>query len=214
MTQPPGALPPFEVLLERAAGVAAPLPEPLARLYGQLAFPDATPGGVWVISNFVASIDGVVAFSNPAADPVPRALAEISGSDSHDRALMGLLRAVADAVIIGAGTLRSVPNHLWLPGFISPAYASAWDALRAALGKPQAPLAVIVSGGGDVDTALPVFQQEATPALLVTSHGGAERLAGAPLGPRARVVAAGRGSVIPARATLDATLTALDALDR
>ena len=26
---------------------------------------------------------------------------------------MGLLRSVADAVIVGAGTLRSVPNHLW-----------------------------------------------------------------------------------------------------
>ena len=207
MTQTPGALAPFEVLLERAEGGATPLPEPLARLYGRLAFPDAAPGGAWVISNLVASIDGVVAFGNPAADPIPRALAEISGSDPHDRALMGLLRAVADAVIVGAGTLRSVPNHLWLPGYISPAYAPAWDALRAALGKPRAPLAVIVSGGGDVDTTLPAFQDAEAPALLVTSRGGAERLAGASLGPRARIHDAGGERVISARATLDATLS-------
>ena len=36
----------------------------------------------------------------------------MSGSNPHDRMVMGLLRSVADAVIVGAGT-RSVPNHLW-----------------------------------------------------------------------------------------------------
>lgn len=211
MTQTPsGALTPFEVLLERADGATAPLPEPLARLYGRLAFPVDAPGGVWVISNFVESIDGVVAFDDPAADPIPRALAEISASDPHDRALMGLLRAVADAVIVGAGTLRAVPSHRWLPGFISPAYAPAWDALRAALGKPPAPLAVIVSGSGAVDAALPVFQQADAPALLVTTSGGAQRLAGASWGPRARLAIAGDRVTLTARAALDATLAALD----
>ncbi len=210
MTRTLDPLAPFEILLERAEGVAAPLPTPLARLYGPLAFPRDAPGGAWVISNFVASIDGVAAFSDPAADPVPRALAEISASDPHDRALMGLLRAVADAVIVGAGTLRAVPTHLWSPGYIAPAYASAWGALRAALGKPPAPLAVIVSGGG-VDTTLPVFQQAGDPALLVTTSSGAGRLAGATLGPRVRVHDA--GATISARAALDATLAALDAQD-
>lgn len=212
MTQTPGPLPPFEVLLERAEGGATPLPEPLARLYGRLAFPASAEGGAWVVSNFVASIDGVVAFGDLAADPIPRALAEISGSEPHDRALMGLLRAVADAVIIGAGTLRAVPHHLWTPGYIAPTYATAWDALRDALGKTRAPLPVIVSGGGKVDTTLPVFQQETAPALLITSSTGARRLADAPLGPRTRFHDAG-GGAITARAILDATLAMLDALD-
>jgi riboflavin biosynthesis pyrimidine reductase len=210
MAQTPGALAPFEVLLERAAGAAAPLPEPLARLYGRFAFPEDTPGGVWVISNFVASIDGVVAFSDQAVDPIPRNLAEIGGSDPHDRAVMGLLRAMADAVIVGSGTLRAVPKHLWLPGFISPAYAPGWAALRAALGKLAAPLAVIVSGSGAVDAALPVFHQADAPALIVTSPQGAGRLADAPLGPRAGIIVGGDGATLTAQSVLDATRFTLD----
>ena len=33
--------------------------------------------------------------------------------NQHDRMVMGVLRAVADIVIVAAGTLRSVPKHLW-----------------------------------------------------------------------------------------------------
>jgi riboflavin biosynthesis pyrimidine reductase len=214
MTQASGALSPFEVLLERAEGRAAPLPEPLARLYGRLAFPDVAPGGAWVISNFVESIDGVAAFGDPAVDPVPRTLSEISASDPHDRALMGLLRAIADAVVVGAGTLQAIPRHLWLPSAIAPAYAPAWDALRATQGKPRAPLAVIVSGSGEVDTALPVFQHTEAPALLVTSSAGARRLAGATLGPQASIYDAGAGGVLSARAILDAISATLDMLNQ
>jgi riboflavin biosynthesis pyrimidine reductase len=212
MTQPPAALAPFEVLLERAEGAGVPLTETLAALYGRLAFPAPAPGVAWVISNFVASLDGVVAFGNPESDPIPRALVEISASNPHDRALMGLLRAVADAVVVGARTLRAVPTHLWLPGYISPSYAAEWAALRAALGKPPNPLAVIVSGGGAVDTTLPVFQHEEAPALLVSTSVGAQRLAPAPFGPRARVQAAGVGA-LSARAVLESVLSALAALD-
>src|SRR5512146_2409766 len=88
------ALEPFEALFDTAEGVAAPLPPALAALYGRLAFPDDTTadttgaGRAWVISNFVSSIDGVVAYT----DPVPPGQGEISGGDPHDRAAMGLLR--------------------------------------------------------------------------------------------------------------------------
>lgn len=213
MTQTPSDLTPFEVALERADGDGLPLPAPLARLYGRLAFPAPAAERAWVVGNFVESIDGVVAFGDPATDPIPRALAEISGSDPHDRALMGLLRAVADAVIVGAGTLRAVPRHLWLPGFISPPYAQAWGDLRAALGKPPAPLTVIVSGGGGLDTALPVFQQPDAPVLIVTSRAGAQRLADAASGAAVQVSARGDGDTLAARDTLDAVLAVLSARD-
>ncbi|MFI5276724.1 MAG: dihydrofolate reductase family protein [Ktedonobacterales bacterium] len=202
------ALEPFDVLFDVAAGVAAPLPPTLATLYGRLAFPTAAQAGrAWVMSNFVSSIDGVVAYT----DPVPRGQGEISASDPHDRAAMGLLRALADAVMVGAGTLRAVPRHLWTPQYIYPPLAAEYAALRVALGKPPAPLAVIVSGSGAVDASLPVFQQADVPALLLTTPAGAARVAASALGPRAQaqaVASAGAGD-ITARAALDATVAAL-----
>ena len=47
----------------------------------------------------------------------------ISGKDPADRFLMGLLRACADAVVLGAGTLRATPGHLWTPAHVYPALA-------------------------------------------------------------------------------------------
>lgn len=203
------ALEPFDVLFDVAAGVAAPLSPTLATLYGRLAFPTAAEAGrAWVMSNFVSSIDGVVAYT----DPVPPGQGEISASDPHDRAAMGLLRALADAVMVGAGTLRAVPRHLWTPQYIYPPLAAEYAALRVALGKPPAPLAVIVSGSGAVDASLPVFQQADVPARLLTTSAGAARVAaGAPLGSSARaltVASAGAGD-ITARAALDATIATL-----
>ena len=120
--QPP--LMPLSVLLDVAPGAEAPLPAALAALYGRLALP-TDAGRAWVISNFVASIDGVVAFNDPT---LPGAN-EISASNPHDRAVMGLLRAMADAVIVGAGTLRSVPRHLWTAQYI---YLAEHQVIRAA----------------------------------------------------------------------------------
>ncbi|MGH2501303.1 MAG: dihydrofolate reductase family protein, partial [Ktedonobacterales bacterium] len=183
MTQPDAqapheALAPLETLFDTAPGDATALPPALAALYGRLTFPAA--GRPWVISNFVSSIDGVVAFN----DPVEPGQGEISAGNPQDRAVMGLLRAMADAVIVGAGTLRSVSRHLWTPQFIYPPLAEAYAALRVTLGKAPAPLAVVVSGSGAVDTTLPVFQQAESPALLLTSAAGLARLAGRPFGPR------------------------------
>jgi riboflavin biosynthesis pyrimidine reductase len=207
-------LAPFDILFDAAQGAEAPLPAALAALYGRLAFPNdaADASRAWVISNFVASIDGVVAFN----DPVPAGVGEISAGNPHDRATMGLLRALADAVVVGAGTLRSVPHHLWTPAYIYPPLAAAYAELRVALGKPPTPLNVIVSGTGDVDVALPVFQRDDLAALLLTTPGGATRLAARPgglaLGPHARMQTAAALAVsggIAARATLDAALATL-----
>ena len=49
----------------------------------------------------------------------------ISGFNQQDRMVMGLLRAVADAVIVGAGTLRSAPQHLWTAEYIYPPLAES-----------------------------------------------------------------------------------------
>lgn len=226
-------LTPLDTLLDAAPGVEAPLPPALAALYGRLAFPVAPIDGAatarpWVISNFVASLDGVVAFT----DPTPPGKGEVSAGNGHDRAVMGLLRAAADAVVVGAGTLRAVPRHRWTPDYIFPPFAAEYAALRAALGLAPTPLTVIVSAGGALDRSLPIFQRGELPAALLTTPAGAARLAGAavdtPFGPNTLLRAieptrvagaeedaeedADRGDSLSARAVVEATVDALRTL--
>lgn len=66
-------------------------------------------------ANFVASVDGVVALPG-AGDSGSR----ISGGDEPDRFIMGLLRAAADAVMIGAGTFHFAGGNLWHPEAVYP----------------------------------------------------------------------------------------------
>src|SRR5712691_11063302 len=125
------ALTPLEPLFEAQGGSALPLPADLATLYGRLHLP-SHPARPYVISNFVTALDGVVALND--ADHAGGG--DISGFNWHDQFVMGLLRAVADAVIVGAGTLRSVPQHRWTARYIYPPLADAYQGFREALGKP------------------------------------------------------------------------------
>ena len=152
-------------------GRPLPLSPVLAHLYGPLSFP-APIRHPYVIGNFVSTLDGVAALTEPGHGGG----GEISGFNAHDRMLMGLLRAIADAVVVGAGTLRADPVHLWTADYVFPALAEAYHALRVALGKPGPPLNVIVTASGELDTSLPVFQSSAVPALIVTTPQGARRL--------------------------------------
>lgn len=178
-------LTPIETLFETEVGREVSLPVELARLYGRLRLPGES-GRPHVIANFVTTLDGVVSLSeqNLAGG------GEISGFNKHDQMVMGILRAVADAVIVGAGTLRAVPTHLWTAEHVSPLLANAYRELRQSLGKTGPPLNVIVSGTGDVDFRLPVFSSGAVPALVVTSEEGATRLSGRRAPESTRVVAA------------------------
>src|SRR5262245_56990950 len=110
------ALDPLQTVYEVQQGGALPLPSALASLYGQLHFPPH-PGRHHVIGNFVTTLDGVVALN----DSPQSGGGEIGGFNQHDRMVMGLLRAVADAIVVGAGTLRSAQYHLWTAQHIYPA---------------------------------------------------------------------------------------------
>ena len=125
-----------------------------------------------VFSNFVTTLDGVVSLNVKGH----ASGGDISGFSLQDRMVMGLLRAVADVVIVGAGTLSVDRHHVWTAERIFPALAEEYRRLRAALGKPGPPLNVIVSGSGKVDLDLPVFTSGEVPALIVTTPGGAKRL--------------------------------------
>jgi len=160
---------PLLTLFDEAPGEALPLPAELLALHGTLRM-RSRPDRPHVFANFVASLDGIV-----AVDPPSGGGAAINGGNVQDLAVMGLLRSVADAVVIGAGNLRAEGNHVWTGAHVFPELAGPYARLRSALGKAAAPLQVVVSGSGDLDLSRAVFSGS-VPAVVVTTGAGRERL--------------------------------------
>ncbi len=196
-------LAPLATLYDTAPGVEVPLPIDLAALYGSLRFPtpEARP---YFVGNFVTTLDGVVSLSVPGR----AGGGEISGFNPHDHMVMGLLRAVADAVIVGAGTLRASPQHRWIAEHIYPPLAGVYQALRSNLGKSGPPLNVIVTSRGEIDLDLPVFQAESIPVLIVTTMDGARRLRRQNLPARIQIDAFEDAGLLSARSVLEAVARA------
>lgn len=117
---------------------------------------------------------------------------------------MGLLRAIADVVVIGAGTLDADSRHLWTAAAIFPDLAQEYLQLNRTLGNSEAPLHVIVSGSGTVDLSLPVFASGKVQTLILTTAPGAKRLLRQAVPGSVEVRAMGRGRrAFSARAILD-----------
>ena len=176
------------------------LPEELRILYGgDLRFP-APNDRPHVIGNFVSTLDGVVSFEIPGKSGG----GDISGLNKADRFIMGLLRASADAVIVGAGTLREVaPGHLWWPEHVYPEAREHYARYRqGVLNKPEPPLNVIVSGSGAVDLRMAVFRTRGARTLIVTLPNGRELLgrngAAALASTEVRAIEAPGGKIAPA----------------
>ncbi len=193
------ALTPLESLFDVERGTDLPLPADLATLFGRLQFPPH-PHRPYIIGNFVTTLDGVVSLGEPGYSGG----GEISGSNQHDRMVMGLLRAISDAVIVGAGTLRSVPHHLWTAEYIYPSLADAYRQLRVNLGKPEPPLNVIITARGNINLDLPVFQSGKVPVLIVTTPRGLERIRASSLPASVQVLAAQSTGPVSAQAILEA----------
>ena len=163
---------PLESLWEvTGEGVDLPLPTELRRLYGPLRFPPRR-NRPYVISNFVSTLDGVVSLNVPGQSGG----GPISGEFQQDRMVMGLLRAVADAVVVGAGTLRAVRNHVWTPNYVWPQLADVYTALRTELGKVGPPLNVIVTASGRIDFSRRVFHFTEVPVLIITTPEGRDHI--------------------------------------
>ncbi|HVB52980.1 MAG TPA: dihydrofolate reductase family protein [Candidatus Acidoferrales bacterium] len=160
---PATPLGPLELLFQTEDLPQYKLPPELASLYGG---PFGLPSSL-VYANFVSSLDGVAVVG-------PSSGSKLSGSSEADRFVMGLLRACAEAVLIGSGTLSGSPGHRWTAEHVFPPQATAYRDLRRRLGLQERPTLVIASGSGKVDLGHPGL---ARPALLLTSEAGRERLA-------------------------------------
>jgi len=169
----------IRTLLDRQDIVEPPvLPEELRTLYGgDLHFSASGDGRPYVMGNFVSTLDGVVSFAAPGK----AGGGNISGFNAGDRFIMGLLRASADAVIVGAATLAEVSqSHLFAAAYIYRAASDAYARYRSEiLHKPQFPLTVVVSGTGNVDLGRAVFRTPEVRTVLLTTEEGGARLAAA-----------------------------------
>ena len=155
----------IDLLWEEAGLPDLPLPETLRTLYGGgLGF-----DGPRLFANFVETIDGVVAIPE-----LEKSNALVADESDDDRFVMGLLRACADAVLVGAGTLLASPKGTWRPEQVYPRAAEGFAELRGQRGMAERPAVAIVSTGASLDPNHPVLQD----AVLLTTAAGADALAG------------------------------------
>ena len=154
-----------------------------------------------VISNFVSTLDGVVSLNEKGrASGGP-----ISGFNLQDRMVMGLLRAIADVVVVGAGTLDVDRRHVWTAEAICPELAAEYRLLRKALGKSLPPLNAVISGSGRINPDAHVFASGEVPALIVTTPAGERylRKQAVPAAVKVRVVVGAKTGVISAKSIID-----------
>jgi len=172
----------LRLVFERDELPPLPLPAELRRLYGgDLRLADET-----LFANFVETVDGVVAIPS-----LERSNALISGSEA-DRFVMGLLRAAADVVLVGCGTVIASPKGRWKAQTVFPPAADLYDELRRSLGRDGDARVAIVTGRGSVDPGHPAVRDG---ALILTTALGYERLAGRIEPPAELEVVAGESAV-------------------
>jgi riboflavin biosynthesis pyrimidine reductase len=190
--------PDYQVLSDSAPG--EPVGAEIA--YGRpLRFPGSPRP--YVIANFVASVDGVASLGlTDGTDSTT-----LSGNSRADRYLMALLRASADAVVIGAGNLRATPGHQWTPAAVAGDEAAAVDAYRfLRTGATEPPALVVVSASGDLPAHV-ALDRPATSVAVVTSPAGAVRVRAAH--PRATIIEAGDGAELSGAAIVAAVTAAM-----
>ncbi len=151
------------------------LPDELRAAYdGDLRLPESPAERPLVLANFASTLDGVVSFDIPGQSGG----GPISGANAGDHFIMGLLRASADVVLVGAGTVSAVSHsHLWIAEYIYPEMAELFGKYRrSVMGKSRPPLIAIVSGTGRIDLSRTVFHMPNITVLLLTTETGRRTL--------------------------------------
>jgi riboflavin biosynthesis pyrimidine reductase len=176
----------LELLWEQQGLPQLELPDELREFYGGgLGFESPC-----LYANFVETLDGIVAVPS-----LEGSNALIADKSVEDKFLMGMLRAFADVVLVGTGTLLASPKGRWRPEGVYPEGREAFARLRARLGKPERPAVAVVTSGASLDLAHPVLAEA---VVLTTERGAAQLAASVP-----DVVAVNDGDWVDLRAALD-----------
>ncbi|MFG2193390.1 pyrimidine reductase family protein [Streptomyces sp. NPDC048639] len=174
-------------------GTATGATEPLAdrewsidELADAYAYPDepGTSGRAWLRANMVTSLDGA-AHHDGRSQPL---------SSDADMRIFGVLRGLADVVVVGAETVR---QEGYRPARARKAFADR----RAALGQMPAPVIAVVTASLDLDFASPLFAEPLVPTVVLTGAAHHADRADRARAAGADVIVAGDGEGIdPARA--------------
>lgn len=162
----------------------------LAEAYAYPVEETGSGGGVggadraWLRANMVSSLDGAAQHEG-RSQPI---------SSDTDMRIFGTLRGLADAVVVGAETVR-------LEGYRPARAREAFAQRRAAAGQGPAPAIAVVSASLDLDYSLPLFAEPLVPTLVLTGAAAPPDRIRAAEKAGAEVVIAGDGpGVEPARA--------------
>jgi riboflavin biosynthesis pyrimidine reductase len=116
----------------------------------------------WLRSNFVTSLDGAISGTDGRAGSL---------NTESDQQVFALHRALADAVVVGAGTARQ-------EGYRAVDLATWQRDLRAAEGLAPFPTLVIISASAEIDPEVgSAADGDGGPVMVITTPGkGAEEL--------------------------------------
>ena len=127
----------------------------LADLY---AYPDPMPRRGWVRANMVSTLDGSARGSDGLSGTI---------SGPVDKAVFGVLRGLADVVLVGASTVRA-------EGYSSPQAKEAFADRRRRAGQAPAPALAVVTHGTDLPDS--IFAGPAPTYLVTTASADLDRL--------------------------------------
>jgi riboflavin biosynthesis pyrimidine reductase len=159
---------PFQTLFSAAGEDGIALGGGAQTIYGEWVLP-GFEDRPYVYVNFVTSRDGRVSFNIPGAFGG----GAVSRNNVHDQWLMGLLRARADAIMVGDNTLKLEPEHIWTAETIFPGDAAGFSAIRQIEGRQAQPLQVFVSANGTIPEHAAVLRVPALRIVIATTETGA-----------------------------------------
>lgn len=154
----------------RATSTAKTALSKVSAVYHDLYFPSPSENRPYIFASMVLSLDGKMAFQdNPQGPVVASANAIDPDGGLADFWILNVLRAHADAIIVGAKTLNSEPDVVLAcfdPDLVTER--------KEILGKENAcPLTIIVSlDGRDVPTTHSIFSVPEIQTIIATSHQG------------------------------------------
>src|SRR5690349_4949350 len=195
----------FEVLFDH--GEEGALQHPGYAPYGRLGFPAPPPDRPWIYSNFVQTLDGITSWKGEHA---------LGGDISHsaeDRWLMDLLRAHADAVLLGSKTLaveKAVLGATSRGATYHIEDAQLRD-LRSRLGRRRETIIFVTGSAALRLSDYAVFDGDKVDAVILTARAGAEKLAPQQGShPHVRVLVAGEANVVDLPAAMRMLARELD----
>jgi len=126
----------------------------------------------YVYSNFVTTLDGMVTFGIEGESEGR----VVSMKSQDDQWLMALLRASADAVIVGAGTLRAEKSHTWTVDSLKSVDPAPFAEWRQSSGRSPQPVQCFVTASGRIDREAHIFREDTLKKIIFTTEQGAKAL--------------------------------------